>query len=131
HNEAMSSLQELAKGKWQPVINDVTVAERREAIRQLVLCSGKVYVDLLTAEARPAEPEVALVRVEQLFPPPLDELKKVVAGYPNLQEVIWLQEQPQNMGAWEFLRPHLTQLLGDNLPLGYIARPRLAATSEG
>lgn len=131
HSEAMSSLQELAKGKWQPVIDDAAVIERREAIKRLVLCSGKVYVDLLTAEARPAEPEVALVRVEQLFPPPLDELRKVVAGYPNLQEVIWLQEEPQNMGAWEFLRPHLSQLLGDNLPLGYIGRPRLATTSEG
>lgn len=131
HAEAMSSLRELAEGKWQPVIDDGAVAGRREAIKRLVLCSGKVYVDLLTADARPQEPEVALVRVEQLYPAPLDELKKVIARYPNLTEVIWLQEEPQNMGGWEFLRPHLTTLLNNQLPLGYIGRPRLATTSEG
>ncbi len=131
HSEAMSSLQELAEGKWQPVIDDGTVAERREAVKRLVLCSGKVYVDIMTADSRPQEPEVAFARVEQLYPAPLMELKKVLARYPHLQEVVWMQEEPQNMGAWEFLRPHLITLLANQLPLGYIGRPRLATTSEG
>ncbi|MBP7998544.1 MAG: 2-oxoglutarate dehydrogenase E1 component [Chloroflexi bacterium] len=131
HTEAMSSLRDLAEGKWQPVLDDATVAENREGITRLILCSGKVYVDLITAESRPQIPEVALVRVEQLYPAPLDELQRVVAGYPQLQEVIWMQEEPQNMGAWEFLRPQLSTLLDGRLPLGYIGRPRLATTSEG
>jgi 2-oxoglutarate dehydrogenase E1 component len=133
HTQAMSSLRELAEGQWQPVIDDSNVDPER--VSRLILCSGKVYVDLVLNEKRQASESIAIVRVEQLYPFPTDELQAVLKRYSNLNEVIWLQEEAQNMGAWEYARPLLQELLqelrGDSLPLHYIGRPRRASPSEG
>jgi 2-oxoglutarate dehydrogenase E1 component len=131
HAQAMSSLRELAEGQWQPVIDDPDVAADAEQVSRLLLCSGKVYVELATNEKRKASNSIAIVRVEQLYPFPTDELQAILKRYPNLNEVIWLQEEAQNMGAWEYARPLLQELLGERLPLHYIGRPRRASPSEG
>jgi 2-oxoglutarate dehydrogenase E1 component len=97
----------------------------------LILCSGKIYTDLATSDQRAEHPEIALVRLEQLYPFPYNSLSKVLDRYPSLEEVLWVQEEPQNMGAWEFVYPRLLERLGDRWPLHYVGRPRRASPAEG
>jgi 2-oxoglutarate dehydrogenase E1 component len=96
-----------------------------------VLCSGKVYVDLIASERRAAAENVAIVRVEQLYPFPVVALREVLESYVSLEDVVWLQEEPENMGAWTFARPVLEELIGDRVPLRYVGRARSASPSEG
>jgi 2-oxoglutarate dehydrogenase E1 component len=126
-----SSLRELAEGKWQPVIDDPQAVANPEAVRRLILCSGKIYVDMVSDERRADCREIALVRVEQLYPLPTAALEGVVAGYPSLEEVVWLQEEPANAGAWDFIHPRLKRLLDGKLPLRLVSRPRRASPAEG
>ena len=100
-------------------------------MRRLVLCSGKVAVDLLTSERRKDNPNVAVVRVEQLYPFPTDAIREVIDRYPKLREVCWVQEEPENMGAWEFARPLLESIVDGRHPLRYIGRSRNSSPSEG
>src|SRR5205823_1220466 len=97
--EASSSLADLADGAWQPVIDDPSVADKAR-IRRLVFCTGKVYYDIVGHQERAAVGEVAVARIEQLYPFPVDAAREVVSSYPSLDEVVWAQEEPQNMGAW-------------------------------
>jgi 2-oxoglutarate dehydrogenase E1 component len=130
HPSTLSTPAELAEGRFLPVIDDVDATRRAMGITRLVLCSGKIHVDLVTGD-RPQPREVALVRVEQLYPFPSEELGTVLRGYPNLAEVVWLQEEPANMGAWDFARPLVEEALGGRVPLRYIGRPRAASPAEG
>ncbi|HZU06059.1 MAG TPA: 2-oxoglutarate dehydrogenase E1 component [Chloroflexota bacterium] len=134
HPLAAARLEELAQGRFQPVLDDPLAQQDRAAVRRLLLCSGKVYVDLVTATPPPA-PEVrkavAIVRVEELYPFPAEAIAELLAAYPQVQEVAWLQEEPRNMGAWTFVAPRLRDLLGGRLPLVYIGRPRRASPAEG
>jgi 2-oxoglutarate dehydrogenase E1 component len=110
----------------------VTSAEAQVAkVRRLALCSGKVAVDLLTSDRRKDNPNVAVVRVEQLYPFPSDAIGEVMDRYPKLREVCWVQEEPENMGAWEFARPLLETLVDGRHPLRYIGRSRNSSPSEG
>ena len=104
--QASSTLAELAEGGFQPVLDDPSVQDR-EAIRRLVLCSGKVYYDLVGHEQHEHAPGVAVVRLEQLYPFPVDAAAALTASYPHLAEVVWAQEEPQNMGAWRSIRHRL------------------------
>jgi 2-oxoglutarate dehydrogenase E1 component len=131
HTLVASTPRQLAEGRFQPVIDDADAAGRRTKVRRLVLCSGKVFVDLVSAPERATGSRVALCRVEQLYPLPEGPLSEVIAGYRNLEEVVWLQEEPMNMGAWTFVRPRLEELLGDRLALRYVGRPRSASPAEG
>lgn len=133
HPLVASTPRELAEGRWRPVIDDPRVgadADRRN-VRRLVLCSGKIGVDLFTSERLKNAPGVAICRVEQLYPLPVEEIEQVVGSYPGLQEVMWAQEEPENMGAWDFVRPHLRDLVGGTLVLRYVARPRSSSPAEG
>ena len=131
HPLVASAPRDLAEGRWLPVIDDERAAARRADIRRLVLCTGKIHVDLVSSERREEATDVALCRVEQLYPFPVTDLAEIVAGYPGLTDVLWLQEEPENMGAWDFVRPLLEDLLGDRLPLGRVARPRNASPADG
>jgi 2-oxoglutarate dehydrogenase E1 component len=130
HPLAASSLEELATGRWQAVLDDEATAVNPAAVERLVLCSGKIYVDLVTSEFRAGNTAVALVRVEQLYPFPKEQLIALLARYPNLKQVVWSQEEPRDMGAWRFMQPRLNNILG-GIDLKYIGRPRLASTAEG
>jgi 2-oxoglutarate dehydrogenase E1 component len=142
HPRAGSSLAELAEGSFRPVI-DTGHTEGRDAVERLVLCSGKVAVDLAVAMGQNPPPDgssrVAVARLEQLYPFPERELRAVIQGYRNLREVVWAQEEPENMGAWSYVAPHLDALLGGaetpELPgpvqLRYVGRPYRASTAEG
>ncbi len=131
HPLAASSLNELAEGHWQPVIGDAVAKKETKQINRLVLCSGKVYADLVSSELRQTRHAVAIVRVEQLYPFPEDEITSLIDKYPALKEVVWLQEEPENMGAWTCVQPRLNKILNGRLPLRYIGRPANSSPAEG
>jgi 2-oxoglutarate dehydrogenase E1 component len=131
HPLAGSSLEDLSSGRFQPVIDDPNVSsDARARVSRVVLCSGKVYVDLATSPMRADADGVAVVRIEELYPFPAEELRAVLEGYPDLSELIWLQEEPRNMGAWRYIQPLLQELVGE-LPVRYIGRPERASPAEG
>ncbi|MGE3488913.1 MAG: 2-oxoglutarate dehydrogenase E1 component [Vicinamibacterales bacterium] len=129
HGFTASTPAELADGKFLHVIDDASANAAK--VRRLVLCSGKVAVDLLTSEQRQGNSAVAIARVEQLYPFPDAAIREVMARYPKLREVCWVQEEPENMGAWEFVRPLLEELIDQRWPLRYIGRVRNSSPSEG
>lgn len=131
HPQAMSSARELAEGSWQRVIDDANVRQKPEQVRRVLLVSGKVYVDLISSDKYPSQEGLAVVRVEQLYRFPSDEVEAVLAQYKNLQEVAWVQEEPENMGAWGYVQPRLHEILGGRVPLRYVGRPPNSSPSEG
>jgi 2-oxoglutarate dehydrogenase E1 component len=131
HPAVASTPRELEKGRFRSVLDDEEAAGRAKNVKRLVLCSGKVYVDLITSELRKSAVEVAIGRLEQLYPFPKVALAEVLSRYPSLRDVVWLQEEPENMGAWEFLRSMLEETIGDRWPLHYVGRARSASPSEG
>ncbi len=126
-----SSPRELAESSWQRVIDDAEATGRAPEIRRLILCSGKVFVDLVTSELRKTSRDVAICRIEQTYPFPEADLERVFEGYSNLQEIIWVQEEPENMGAWEYARPLLAKLMGSRWRLRYVGRNRSSSPAEG
>jgi 2-oxoglutarate dehydrogenase E1 component len=130
-NPAIASTpRELEEGRFQSVIDDGELHSRAKSVKRMVLCSGKVAIDLLTSDRRTASKDVAIVRVEQLYPFPEVALGEALSAYSSVNDVVWLQEEPENMGAWEFMRPMLEELIGDR-PLRYIGRARSGSPSEG
>ena len=127
--QASSRIQDLTEGRFSPVLADAAVDP--EQVTRLVLCAGKVYYDLAASPARQDNPAVALGRVELLYPFPQGDLMELIDSYPKLQEVVWVQEEPRNMGARAFMSPRLLQILPDHLNFGYIGRPERAASGEG
>jgi 2-oxoglutarate dehydrogenase complex dehydrogenase (E1) component-like enzyme len=126
--EASSTLADLAEGGFAPVLDDP--AADRERVTRLVLTSGKFYYDLAGHELREQASTFAIARIEQLYPFPVDAAARLVASYPSLEEVVWAQEEPQNMGAWRAIRHRLEEAVG-GLPLRYAGRPWRASPSEG
>ncbi len=131
HPLVMSAPREFEEGGWRPVIDDPEAQKRSTDVRRLLLCNGKVYVDLVTSDQRAAHPEVAICRLEQLYPFPVDEVKQLVERYARVTDVVWVQEEPENMGAWEFVRLALTQMIQPRATLRAVARGRSASTAEG
>jgi 2-oxoglutarate dehydrogenase E1 component len=131
HPMAASRLEQLESGRFHPVLGDESAGDRTAEITRLLLCSGKVHVDLLASEEREAAAHVALARVEELYPFPAEEIREQMNAYPNLAEVVWVQEEPKNMGAWSFVEPRLRELAGTEVRLGYEGRPPRASPAEG
>jgi 2-oxoglutarate dehydrogenase E1 component len=127
--QAASSLAELAEGSFRPVLGDPSVDSA--TVRRLVLCSGKVYYDLVGHELREQAPWVAVGRLEQLYPFPVAAAAELVRSYPQLEELVWAQEEPQNMGAWRAIRHRLEETLPQGLRLRFVGRPWRASPSEG
>ena len=128
-HEASSSLDELAEGAFHPVLDDSSADNER--VRRLVLCTGKVYYDIAGHERRAEAADVAVARLEQLYPFPVDGVASLVEAYPALEEVVWAQEEPQNMGAWRAIRHRLEEALPGSAVLRYVGRPWRASPSEG
>src|SRR5262249_21350074 len=128
---AASRLEDLTHGRFEVVIDDPRAAERREGVRRLLLCSGKVYYDLTHPRLGDPPDDLAIARIELLYPFPDEATRELLKGYPNLAEVVWLQEEPRNMGAWEFASRRLETLIPDGSRLRYIGRSRRASPSEG
>ena len=127
---AASGIEQLASGSFQAVIDDAVVGERVNDVRRLVLCTAKMYYDLLEARSGDAR-DVALVRVDELYPWPGADVAALVDRYPNLEDVVWAQEEPKNMGAWTFVAPQLRVATGNMLTIRYIGRPERASPAEG
>ena len=126
--EAASTLADLADGRFEPVLDDPTA--HFERVTSLVIVSGKLYYDIVGHELRSEARHVAVARLEQLYPFPVKETARLVASYPALEEVVWAQEEPQNMGAWRPIRHRLEEAVA-GLPLKYAGRPWRASPSEG
>ena len=124
-----SSLRDFTEGRWQPVLDDADVTP--DDVTRLVFCSGKFYYDMATSEYRDHYPHVALVRIEQVYPFPLDALRDVLSRYPNVTQIVWAQEEPKNMGAWEFMSYRLKKMVGMGTPVNYVGRRRSSSPAEG
>ena len=131
HPKATSPVADLTRDGFQNVLPDPVAAPDSEDVTRLILCSGKVYYDLLTHEKREEMEHVAVGRLEQLYPFPAEELEALVEGYPNLEEVVWTQEEPRNMGGLTFVGPRLRAVVPRSIPLRYVARPERASPAEG
>jgi 2-oxoglutarate dehydrogenase E1 component len=129
HEMSVSSLEDLSQGEFATVIDEIDKITPAN-VRRVVLSSGKVYFDLLKARRASGSAEVALVRVEQLYPFPVAELDAVLARYPNARELVWCQEEPQNQGAWYQIRHRLVTLEGKR-ELLYAGRAPAAAPATG
>ncbi len=127
-----SSLRDLSEGTWQPFIDDEMSNSQAKSVKRLILCSGKVYIDLIASELRKQNAkDIAIARLEQLYPVPTTLIQKVLGRYPKLKEVVWLQEEPENMGAWMFIYPFLRKFIKGTVPLHFIGRRRNSSPAEG
>ena len=127
--QAASTLEDLSEGEFHPLLDDAGV--ERERVTRLVLCSGKIYYDIVGHEDRAAADRIAVARLEQLYPFPIEQAAQLLRGYPNLREVVWAQEEPQNMGPWRAIRHRLEEAKPSGVPLLYVGRQWRASPSEG
>ena len=130
HRLAVSTLEDLSEGEFQPVIAEIDQLQE-EAVRRVVLCSGKVYYELLEKRREQKIDDIAIIRVERLYPFPEVQLRAQLARYPNAEEIVWCQEEPQNQGAWFSIQHHLNATLPDPLRLRYVGRQFSAAPAVG
>ena len=133
HKLATSTIDELANGSFQTVIDEVDQINKADVTR-LVLCGGKVYYDLLEKRRELGLNHIAIVRIEQLYPYPEQRLAEVMAQYPNIQELVWAQEEPKNQGAWLFIVPRLYEDVlksGKQIRISYAGREASAAPACG
>ena len=131
HPRATSTAGELVEGAFQPVLQDASAAERADRITRLILCSGKVYFDVLSILESESLEHVAVARLEQLYPFPDEAVRDAVAAYPNLTEVVWTQEEPRNMGALSHIGPRLRAVVPRPISLKHSSRPERASPAEG
>jgi len=127
--QATNRLEHLSETRFFPVLGEPRVAA--EKVTRLVLCTGKIYYDLVGHPSRQDKETVAIGRVELLYPFPEAQILELVNCYPNLREVVWAQEEPRNMGARAHMSPRLMQSLPQHLKFGYIGRPERASPGEG
>jgi len=127
--QATNRIEHLSQSQFLPVLHEPRVVE--EKVTRLLLCTGKVYYDLVGHPARQANERVAVGRIELLYPFPERQVLELMARYPNLREVVWVQEEPRNMGARAHMSPRLMQIMPDELDFGYIGRPERASPGEG
>ncbi|MFZ5492022.1 MAG: 2-oxoglutarate dehydrogenase E1 component [Pseudomonadota bacterium] len=130
HRLSVSSLEDLARGEFQVLIGDPRAPDPA-GVRRVLLCSGKVYFDLYAGAVERGSSDIAIVRVEQLYPFPKTQLADELARYGNAPEVVWVQEEPLNQGAWYQIRHKLTDGLAPGQTLRYVGRPRSAAPACG
>ena len=130
---AASKLAELTEGAFRSVIDDPRLEGGKAAasVRRVLLCSGKVYYDLIGSTQYAEARHVAIIRVERLYPFPDSELGAVLARYPKIESFAWVQEEPRNMGARKFVLPKIRHLVPYQVPLGDISRPERSRPAEG
>ncbi len=127
---AASPISDFTSGRFQPVLDDLVRSKEPEKVTRVVLCSGKVAIDLESSDLREAAENVAVVRIEQLAPFQRTAIQQVLDRYPKAVEYTWLQEEPRNMGAWTFMEPRLREML-DGTEVNYVGRPERASPAEG
>jgi 2-oxoglutarate dehydrogenase E1 component len=128
--QARSKVDELSTGSFLEVLADPTYAGDPGAVQRVVLASGKVGHDAIAARDAKGVP-VAVLRVEQLYPWPFDFLAEAISVYPNARELVWLQEEPENMGPWNFVKGKLYEALGDRFTIKRVSRFESASPATG
>jgi 2-oxoglutarate dehydrogenase E1 component len=131
HPMAASTLEDLSEGVFRPVLDDEEARERAGSVERLILCSGKIFTELVGSEYREEATDTAVARIELLYPFPEEQIREVLDGYDGLREIIWVQEEPQNMGAWSFVEPRLREIVGDDLPVHYVGKPARPSPAQG
>ena len=127
HKQAVSPISDLVTGRFQEILDDPLVPDNP---RRLVLCSGKVYYDLLAGREERGIEDVAIVRVEQFYPFNTKLFERVVAPYRGAADIVWAQEETQNRGGWAFMMPRLAELF-PNQPVRYVGREASASPATG
>jgi multifunctional 2-oxoglutarate metabolism enzyme len=133
HPLATSKLEDLTAGHFQAVIDDASFRANPERAERLLMCTGKVYYDLLPEAEKLGDKRPAIIRLEQLYTFPWTELRQVLPRYSNARELVWVQEEPLNMGAWRYLEAKLRELVSEGHPMDirYVGRPERASPAEG
>jgi 2-oxoglutarate dehydrogenase E1 component len=131
HKEAVSDLSELAKGSFQPVIGETDETIDAKKVKRVVVCSGRVYYDLLAHRRESKSNDVAIVRIEQLYPFAHKQFEAEIKKYDNATEVVWVQDEPQNQGPWFYIEHHLKEGMKEGQKLAYSGRPASASPAVG
>ena len=131
HKEAISDLSELASGVFQPVIGEVDPAIEAKKVKRVVMCSGRVYYDLIAHRREAKVNDVAIMRVEQLYPFAHKQFETEMKKYDHATEVVWVQDEPQNQGPWFYIEHHLKEGMRDGQKLAYSGRPASASPAVG
>jgi 2-oxoglutarate dehydrogenase E1 component len=126
----VSPLDDFARGRFSEVLQDSSIADPSR-VRRVLICSGQIYWDLVTAREQRKVEDVAIVRLEQIYPFPAAEMKEAVHRYPGTAEVVWVQEEPRNMGPWEFVQDVIGAVLEGKRPLRYLGRVESASPAAG
>ena len=133
HKEAISTVDELAGGRFHNILDETDDLDR-DKVQRVILCSGKVYYDLRAARRERGIDNIAIVRIEQLYPFPEDDLLAVLANYPNIADAVWCQEEPMNQGAWYSSQHHMRRVLfkhKQGVYLHYVGRDSSASPAAG
>jgi 2-oxoglutarate dehydrogenase E1 component len=131
HPMAASRLEDLTGGKFQPVLDDEEARGRADSVERLILCSGKIYTELVSSAYREEAVDTAVGRIELLYPFPAERVREMIDGYPNLREILWVQEEPKNMGAWTYIEPRLRGMTDGEIPVLYIGKPARPSPAQG
>lgn len=131
NKDAGSPLSELVKGSFHTVLGEVDDSIDRKKVKRVLACSGKVYFDLVNARKERGASDVAIIRVEQLYPFPHKALSTELKSYPNFSELVWVQDEPQNQGAWFQIQHNIMENLSDGQKLAYAGRPASASPAVG
>ena len=129
--DAGSPLSDFTKGEFKTVIGEVSAEVNADKVKRVIACSGKIYYDLVKARAERKNADVAIMRVEQLYPFPHKAFANEMKKYPNLTDVVWCQDEPQNQGAWFFVQHYIHENMTDGQKLGYAGRPASASPAVG
>jgi 2-oxoglutarate dehydrogenase E1 component len=131
NKDATSPLSDFTKGEFKTVIGEVSAEIDAAKVKRVIACSGKVYYDLVKARTEKKAGDVAIMRVEQLYPFPHKAFAAEMKKYPNANEVVWCQDEPQNQGAWFFVQHYIHENMGEGQKLGYAGRPASASPAVG
>jgi 2-oxoglutarate dehydrogenase E1 component len=131
HPEAVSSLEDLANGRFNEILAEAPTKAEASKVDRVILCSGKVYFDLLERRRKAKKDNIALIRVEQLYPFPAKQITSELQGYPNLKSVVWCQEESKNQGAWNFVMEQLLEIVQAPAALRYVGPEATASTAPG
>jgi 2-oxoglutarate dehydrogenase E1 component len=126
----VSSFEDCAEGMFQRVLPDRSISDPA-AVRQIMLCCGKIYYELEKQREELKRTDTAILRMEQLYPMPLEPLKSALSAYPDGCPVVWVQEEPENMGPWRYLRVNLGENLFGRFPFSGVTRPASASPATG
>jgi 2-oxoglutarate dehydrogenase E1 component len=131
HKDATSSLDDLATGGFLPVIGDQSEELTPSDVKRVIVCSGRVYYDLMHARLERGAKDVAILRIEQLYPFAHKAFQTELQKYPNAREVVWAQDEPQNQGPWFYIQHHLYENMSEGQRLGYAGRAPSASPAVG